>query len=64
MGRMSDLNKLYDKWLDADNRRIDAELEANQLEKEYQEAYSKAPLEERRAHLICLNGHDWDLEDE
>jgi hypothetical protein len=38
----------------ADDRRLDAELEATQLEKEYQEAYSKASIQERRAHLICL----------
>ena len=60
---MSNLNRLYDKWMAAESIRLDADLVANQLEKEYQEAYSKAPIEERRAHLICLNGHDWDLED-
>jgi hypothetical protein len=60
---MSNLNRLYDKWMAAYDRRIDAELEANQLEKEYHAAYASSTREEKRAHLICLNGHDWDLED-
>jgi len=61
---MSTLNKLYEKWIAADEAAYDAASDAAKARLEYEDAYKDSPREERRAHLIALNGHDWDLEDE
>lgn len=60
---MSTLNKLYDKWVAAEEVAEDASCDAFKARVEYDNAYRDSSSEERRAHLTCLNGHDWDLED-
>lgn len=60
---MNTLNKLYDKWIAAEEAIEDAHSDAFKARLEYENAYRDSPREEQRAHLICLNGHDWDLED-